>query len=90
MSQRFACLVKHHGGLRSACLLELKLQSELQIALRVATAVSRVRDDSRMGIGASRIPDKGVGLVQVNVIEEIHCLNAELQFRAFSKTEFLE
>ena len=38
--------------------LELKLQSELEIALGVPTAVSRVRDDPRMGIRASRIPDK--------------------------------
>ena len=43
-----------------------------------------------MGVGASRIPDKCVGLVQVNVIEDIYCLNPELQFRVFSKPEFLE
>src|SRR5262249_25031617 len=71
-------------------LLNVKLNPPREVPRRTGPAISSVRDDSRVRVRASRIPDEGIRLVQIDVVEQVNQFNPEFKFFALGKSELLE
>src|SRR6266536_1548365 len=65
-------------------------QGKLEVPLRVGAAVRGRRDPSRVRIVVARDPDLRVGIAQVDVVEEIHDLDAHLDLLRARQPELLE
>ena len=64
-----------------AFVLELVPERELEVALRVRTAVSGGVDDARAACRSQRaareLADESIGVVQIDVVEEVDRFDAE-------------
>ncbi len=70
--------------------LEFELQSELEITLRVRSAIRCRVYNARIGVGVSRITNEIIRVSEVYVVEQIHHFYAEFKLFRFAEPEFLE
>jgi hypothetical protein len=70
--------------------LELEFKRPLEVPLRISATVGSIRDNPRVRVRARRITDEGIRLVQIDMVEQVHHLNAEFKFFAFGESELLK
>ena len=83
--------------LERSCLarLELNLQRPLEVPLRVRAKVSRRADHTQVAVGnesacAVKVPNRGIGITEIYMIEEVDRLHTKLGFGSFSDLELFE
>src|SRR5262245_51684827 len=82
--------------MRSTCVwfLELEFERELEVALRIGSEISGRVDHAgavtRLESAAAEAADESIGVAQVDMVEEVHRLDAELPIDLFGEAELLE
>ena len=65
-------------------------ERELEVALRIGVPVRRRRDAPGVGIVVARHADLRIRVAQIDVIQEVHGLDPELELLIVDHPEFLE
>ena len=70
--------------------LELELQSELEVPLRISSEIRCRVYDTRIAVRVRRIPEEIIRVSEVYVVEQIYHFRTEFKLFAFAEPEFLE
>src|SRR5215831_3150294 len=75
---------------------EFEFERELEVALRIRSAIGGRVNDAQVSIGSQlatrrvKLPDRGIRVVQVDVVEKVYRFDAELKLLRFGELDPLE